>query len=373
MYYLKLQYYHRFLHPRLYFSLVVDAALQFLVKRLSNHGALSKTNIIEAIQEYEKDEKDEEDEGEGESESEGEGEDEGEGEGEDEDAVSSSISSSYDLATMQDGNAQGDEMEEEDGDEGGNEDEDEEADEDADEGLDEDDGMEVEPKVTVEAVTDEQLIERFNHVWPRTAELLSIGCINDDADDGEGGEGARPMTASGIVFVSIIKPEVGKGYYNWGDTDYLVQSTDSWYRLRIEKDKLFTTTLLEVIPLLPNGELVKTLAVSFDLHSTRNFSDICMPHAHLATAPRLQFKPHTVKHSWRYSPRTTVSSRAVALSMSGRVYDIGFQDTWNGPEESKPKLIEFGDSLITSMAMAPADSHTHNAKSWTMMFVDTCG
>ena len=156
-------------------------------------------------------------------------------------------------------------MDEEDEDEDEDEeDEDEEADEGAVEEFNEDDGMEVEPNLNTdttdsETVADEQLIERFSHVWPHTAELLSIGRVDDDA---EVLEGIRPRTARGIVFTSIIKPEVRN--FDSGFIDYLVQSTDSWYRLRIEKDKLFTTTLLEAIPLLPNGEVVKSLAVRFD-------------------------------------------------------------------------------------------------------------
>ena len=52
------------------------------------------------------------------------------------------------------------------------------------------------------------------------------------------------------------------------------------------------------------------------------------------------------------------------------MYDIGFRG-WKEVEEAK--LVDFGDSPIASMAMAPADSQYHDAKSWTMMFVDTCG
>ena len=158
---------------------MVDAALQFLVKRLGSHGAVSKANVIEAKNH--------------------------------EDAVSSSTSSSHDLATVQDGNEQSDEMDEEDEDEDEDEeDEDEEADEGAVEEFNEDDGMEVEPNLNTdttdsETVADEQLIERFSHVWPHTAELLSIGRVDDDA---EVLEGIRPRTARGIVFTSIIKPEV---------------------------------------------------------------------------------------------------------------------------------------------------------------------
>ena len=57
------------------------------------------------------------------------------------------------------------------------------------------------------------------------------------------------------------------------------------------------------------------------------------------------------------------------------MYEIAFQDYWSqGPEE--PKLVDFGDSKIASMAMAstlPLPDQQQNAKVWTFIFVDSCG